>query len=407
MSLSASLIEAALVRRAAPDYAPEDWIALNRVSSELANVFTEGGFVPIEPAVMQPADLLFELYGEEIWERAFVLEDNRSESWCLRPDYTVPVLRAHLNSDGRGKPARYGYFGPVFRRQRDDGDGYLQHVQAGVEILGEPSTPLADAEILETSLRALSLAGAQSFDTIVGDLAVVSALINAADMPESWRRRLTRRFRRPSQFASLLAFFSGDLEGEAAARIAYLKSVGGLKDNEAAAAAAKLKNAPQIGDRSAEEIIERFLRQAKDAAAHPLAEATKSALSAALSISTPLTDAPKALRKVLKSGAFNETEELNTAIEGLEARVAALKAQKVELAGLRYDADFGRNLDYYDGFVFEMQATDASGALAKLGGGGRYDQLCRLLAPEEQLTGVGAALRPEAVLKLIESEEAA
>ncbi len=405
-----SPLAAALGRRAAPDYAGDDWVALNRVSSEFADVFSEAGFKPIEPAVLQPADLLFDLYGEEIWERAFLIEDDRSETWCLRPDFTVPVVRAHLASGIAARPARYGYFGPVFRRATGAEAGPLQHLQAGVEILGEPSAPEADAEILDISLKALELAGvgkgAGGFETVVGDLAVVAALLDAAEMPQSWRRRLRRRFRRPDQFASLLGGFGGALSGEAAARQAYLKSVGALEPADAAAAAAKLAalaEAPQIGVRSAEEIIERFLRQAADATAHPLPEATRRGLEEALSLSAPLPAAPAALRSV---EGLEPTEALGEAIDALEARIAALAARGVAVDALRYDADFGRNLEYYDGFVFEMQHRTAEGAIEKLGGGGRYDRLCRALAPETPFAGVGVALRPEAALALIAAAEA-
>lgn len=396
-----------LGRRAAPDYAGDDWAALNGVASEFAEAFSEAGFKPIEPATLQPADLLFELYGEEIWERAFVIEDDRRQAWCLRPDFTVPVLRAHLSAGLGATPARYGYFGPVFRRSAAGGSEDLQHVQAGVEILGEPSTPAADAEILDVSLKALSRAGAAGFETVVGDLAIVSALLDAAAMPESWRRRLRRRFRRPDQFAALLSGFGGALFGEAAARLAYLKTVGALDPKEAAAAAAKLSalaEAPQIGVRRAEEIIERFLRQAADAAAHPLPEATWRGLAAALTLSTPLAEAPSALRAI---EGLETTEALEAAIAALEARIAALEARGVATGGFRYDADFGRNLDYYDGFVFEMQSRRADGGVDKLGGGGRYDGLCRALAPDAPFGGVGVALRPEAALRLAARARAA
>lgn len=393
---------------AAPDYAGDDWAALNRVSSEFAGVFTEAGFLPIEPAALQPADLLFELYGEEIWERAFIIEGDHNDVWCLRPDFTVPVVRAHLAAGKAQRPARYGYFGPVFRRVEKGAvgaeAGRLQHLQAGVEILGEPAGPLADAEILDLSLQALRLAGVTGFETVVGDLAIVEALLDAAEMPESWRRRLRRRFRRTEQFATLLAGFGGALDGEAAARKAYLKSVGQLGSADAAAAAAKLSalaEAPQIGVRGPEEIIERFLRQAKDAVSYPLPEPTRRALETALTLSTPLADAPAALRAI---EGLRATEALGKAIDAFEARIAALAARGVASESLRYDADFGRNLDYYDGFVFEMQIKRPEGGIDKLGGGGRYDRLCAALSPEAPFAGVGAALRPEIAMRAAEAE---
>ena len=168
-----------------------------------------------------------------------------------------------------------------------------------------------------------------------------------------------------------------------------------------------LANAPQIGVRSADEIVERFLRQASDATAYPLSKETCAALEAALSISVPLTEAPSVLRARVAEGGLQETAALTGAIDGLAARIDALRERNVALETLRYDADFGRNLEYYDGFVFEMQHRLPDGGVEKLGGGGRYDKLFKRLSPQPPITGVGAALRPEAVLRTIDSEGAA
>ena len=58
-----------------------------------------------------------------------------------------------------------------------------------------------------------------------------------------------------------------------------------------------------------------------------------------------------------------------------------------------FDANFGRNLEYYDGFVFEM--TTETGA--QLATGGRYDALTRALGLGAATAAVGAVIRPAAV----------
>ena len=56
------------------------------------------------------------------------------------------------------------------------------------------------------------------------------------------------------------------------------------------------------------------------------------------------------------------------------------------LDAIRYDAAFGRPLDYYTGLVFEITAADAARPLA---GGGRYDRLLTLLGAKTPIPGVG------------------
>ena len=55
-------------------------------------------------------------------------------------------------------------------------------------------------------------------------------------------------------------------------------------------------------------------------------------------------------------------------------------------ASIRYDAAFGRPLDYYTGLVFEISAGDGARPLA---GGGRYDRLLTLLGAQTPIPGVG------------------
>ncbi|MEO1328503.1 MAG: ATP phosphoribosyltransferase regulatory subunit [Pseudomonadota bacterium] len=395
--------------------------ALNQVNYELTNIFNDAGFAPIEPAILQPADPLFELYGEEIWERAFVIEDAEQGSLCLRPDFTVPVARAHVAgaASARSAEARYGYFGPVFRRApQEDGPGAdalyetepspIQHLQAGIEVIrpvaaADGSEAELDAEVYDLAAKALKWAGAPAFETVVGDLGVIFSLLDALEMPPSWRKRLKRHFWRPTRFQQVLRGFAGAhaptgaSDGEPG-RAAFLRAVGGLAPAEAEAAVLGMIaqfEIPQIGVRTAGEAAERFLRLSADAAEPPLASEALALVEDVIAVKGPLPEAVERLR------AFNGRVgvDLSRSLDRLAARTDALGRRGVEVGALVFDAAFGRNLEYYDGFVFEMRTVDAFGdAPLKLGGGGRYDRLFQAIRCETPLAGVGAALRPEAIV---------
>ena len=55
------------------------------------------GAMRVEPAALQPADVLLDLYGEDIRARAFVTRDEGAEM-MLRPDFTVPIVRLHMDA---------------------------------------------------------------------------------------------------------------------------------------------------------------------------------------------------------------------------------------------------------------------------------------------------------------------
>ena len=70
--------------------------------------------MPVEADMLLPADTLLDLYGEDIRARAYVTADPLRGEMMLRPDFTVPVVQAHMQG---AEPARYCYLGEVFRKQ--------------------------------------------------------------------------------------------------------------------------------------------------------------------------------------------------------------------------------------------------------------------------------------------------
>ncbi len=58
----------------------------------------------------------------------------------------------------------------------------------------------------------------------------------------------------------------------------------------------------------------------------------------------------------------------------MEARLAALKALGIASDAISFAARFGRNMEYYTGFVFELWSRDKEGPV-QVAGGGRYDTL--------------------------------
>jgi histidyl-tRNA synthetase len=77
-----------------------------------------------------------------------------------------------------------------------------------------------------------------------------------------------------------------------------------------------------------------------------------------------------------------------TALSILEAwrhLVELLDAYDIDAARIRLQPALSRNWDYYTGIVFELHTSDAR----RLGGGGRYDELARLLGAEHDIPAVG------------------
>ena len=72
----------------------------------------------------------------------------------------------------------------------------------------------------------------------------------------------------------------------------------------------------------------------------------------------------------------------------------------VDMAGVEFSAEFGRNVGYYTGFVFEV-LVDALGPSSPVGGCGRYDGLIRAVGAPCDVPAVGGAIHTERLLAVV------
>jgi ATP phosphoribosyltransferase regulatory subunit len=378
-----------------PEYDAELLKALDAQAAAILGVFAAKAYTRVEPPVLQPADVFLDRSGEEIRRRTFVLNDPSGRELCLRPDLTIPVCRMFL-ATGAKVPARYAYHGPAFRSQPNEPERPTQFLQTGVECLGVPDRDAADAEVLTLAVEALRAAGLKAFTIKIGDVGLFGGLIDALDIPPLWRGRLKRHFWRPAYFGTLLERLSAD--GAAPAQ-AYLAHLGQSGDAEARAALEGLLDylgaTPEavIGGRTRAEIVDRLLEQAAEAAAVRLDRKAVALLERVLSISGGARAAMETIRAVLKDAGVT----LDAPLAAMEQRIATLERLGLAETDMQFAARFGRNMEYYTGFVFELWSRDAEGAV-QIAGGGRYDTLLNILGAGRDIAAVGCAIRSERVL---------
>ena len=321
--------------------------------------FVAAGAVRVEPPVLLDAGPLLDLYGEDIRARAFTAQDPLRGEAMLRPDFTVPLVQAHM-AEGAA-PARYAYAGEVFRRQETDAARPREYLQAGLEVIGGDDAAAAEAEVFAILSDALApWAPAPA----TGDIGLLIAAVASLDTTEARRAALRRHVPRPRRFRRLMERYTG----RAAPRPAPEPS-----------------EAPVLGLRGADEIAARLDRLAAEAATPPIAAAQAEALSALLDLSMPLASAPAALHTLA-----GDLPGLAPAVARLEARVDALAGRGLDPAALPFAPAAGRTaMEYYDGFTF----TFGLGA-ETVATGGRYDALTAALGGGATLPAVGGVIRP-------------
>ncbi|MEI9994266.1 MAG: ATP phosphoribosyltransferase regulatory subunit [Rhizomicrobium sp.] len=366
--------------------------ALNVQALAILKSFEARGYVRHEPSVLQPADIFLDRSGEEIRRRTFTLTDPSGRELCLRPDLTIPICK-HAVDTAAALPARLCYNGLAFRHQPSEPHRPTQFFQAGVELLGLEDGAAGEIETMTLAIEALHAAGLKDFDMKVGDLALFGALVDALDVPAQWRARLKRHFWRAGYFEALLNRLT---HGAATDAQRLLGSLGNLNAAESRAAIEGLMDmvadAPQ-GARTREEIVERLMEQAADAAALRLDPRIAAVITSLLSVSGTAQSAIGEIRTLTKDAGI----ALDAPLAAMEARLAALKSLGIDPGRVAFAARFGRNMEYYTGFVFELWSADAEGRV-QVAGGGRYDALMEALGAPHRIPAVGFSIRTERVL---------
>ena len=367
----------AVTMSAAPDARAEALVAS----------YERAGYARLAPALLQPAEPFLDLSGEDIRKRMYLTLDPSGRELCLRPDLTIPVSRDYLASPRAGKPTGYCYLGPVFRHREDGSNEFLQ---AGIESFGRTDTAATDAEMLALGLETATHYGVTDPEIRMGDVGLFAALVAALDLAPAWKRRLVKDFNRKKSLAEDLERLSLVAANGRPEYQGVLAALAGADPKGAHALVTDLLSIAGItavGGRSVGEIADRFLEQAALGAATALPRETRQVIEKFLAISGDPDDVAEKLRAL----ASDVSDALSPAIDLMESRTGFLAARGVDLKRIRFSTAFGRGVDYYTGFEFELHDARSDGG-NPLVAGGRYDGLLTRLGAPAPIPAVGFAV---------------
>lgn len=340
------------------------------LGQKLLAAFRDAGAAEIAPDMLLPAESLLDLYGEDIRARAYVTPDPIRGEMMLRPDFTVPVVQAHMENGA--DPARYCYLGEVFRKQ-DTGDTRPEaprdneYLQAGFELFSHE--PGADAEVFALFHNLLSPYRVHSE---TGDMGLLLDAVRGLPLSELRREALLHHIWRAGRFQRLLLRFSTVTEPR--------------EFPETSAA--------WSGLRSRDEMQARIERLQMDAGAEPLPAIWTERLDHLFAIRAPASEAVAKLRDLAR-----DWPQIEAAVGRIEARFAAIADAGVDPAQVVFDASHGRStMEYYDGFTFTFMAEQKD--WPPLASGGRYDALTSVLGKGRRIAAIGGIIRPGLLAEL-------
>jgi ATP phosphoribosyltransferase regulatory subunit len=244
--------------------------------------------------------------------------------------------------------------------------------------------------MLALGLESVGQYGLDAPDIRVGDVALFAALIDALDLAPAWKRRLAKDFNRKTSLAHDLERLAEERQGAAAEYRGVLAALAGADPKGAHALVTDLLSIAGItavGGRPVSEIADRFLEQSALGASAGLPKEVRGLIERFLAIGGP----PDRAAALIRALAAEANITLDPALDMLEDRTRLLATRGIAPGRIQFSTAFGRGLDYYTGFVFELHQDDARQA-GPLVAGGRYDGLLTRLGAPAPIPAVGFAV---------------
>lgn len=351
-----------------------------KTARSLRDGFEALGGQVVKADVLQSANTLLDLYGEDIRARAYVTTDPLRGEMMLRPDFTVPVVQMHMET--YAEPARYTYAGKVFRQQDSDLNRANEYVQVGYEVFDGKDPAGADAEVFAAVSDALSGLAVRA---ATGDIGLLTAAISGLNTTDARKAALLRHLWRPQRFKALLDRFSGRVPVPET-RAALLAAENPFENTVA-----------DFGLRTRAEVTTRIDALRLDASTPPISSEERSLIDEILNLRETVPNVLSHLRDIAV-----DLPAITGAVEQLARRSDAMAKRDIDIDALEFEGSYGRtSLEYYDGFVFGFYATDRAD-LPPIATGGRYDALTAQLGNGRAVPAVGGVIRPDLVIAVQE-----
>ena len=337
-------------------------------SEKIINVFKKDGFTLSEPDVLLDSEYIIQRSGENFRKLMLTFEDDTGKSMCLRPDLTVASCIKYLKENSKAT-SRIFYSGQAYRRSSNPKEKIIND-QLGIEIIGSKKKAVDDEKVLKTILKSIDKTKIGNITIKVGDVSLFEKLIESLRIPERWKMRLKRHFWRPQYFEDLLNRLETNSDVDPVAIDLDNKKFSEMKN---------LDQNREIANRRVSEILSRFDRKMKDPRSFSENKEIVKIIREFLKINCSIDKIERILKDFIKKYKLSKNilSDL-TAIKNLS---------KISYKTI-FSTNFGRDIEYYTGMVFEIYNSSKK----EVARGGRYDGLLKSLGSKKNISAVGAAI---------------
>ena len=336
-----------------------------KLSEKIIKTFRSNGFVLSEPDVLLDSEYIIQRSGENFRRSMLTFENEDGKVMCLRPDLTVASCIKYLEKKSKSK---IYYSGQAYRRSNQK-TSELINDQLGIEILGSKNKLQDDYKVIKTILNSAEKIKSKKIEIKVGDISLFNRLINSLDMPERWKLRLIRHFWRPKYFEELLKRLEKNSDIDSVTFDADKKRFDEMK---------KMEQDKVIAGRTIAEILKRFDKKIKDPRSFNEGKQIVRIIRSFLKINCKLSKLDETLLNFAKKN--NLKEKIFKEFKSIQN----LKKFNIKV---NFITNFGRDIEYYTGIVFEIFSGEK-----EIARGGRYDDLLKSLGAKKNIPAVGAAI---------------
>ena len=272
------------------------------------------------------------------------------------------------------------YSGQAYRRSSNPKEKIIND-QLGVEIIGSKKKAVDDEKVLKTILKSIDKTKIGNITIKVGDVSLFEKLIESLKIPERWKLRLKRHFWRPQYFEDLLNRLETNSDVDPMAIDLDKKKFSEMKN---------LDQNKEIANRKVSEILSRFDRKIKDPRSFSENKKIVKIIREFLKINCSIDKIERILKDFIKKYKLSKNilSDL-TAIKNLS---------KISYKTI-FSTNFGRDIEYYTGMVFEIFTLKNKKEIAR---GGRYDNLLKSLGSKKNISAVGAAINLKNLSRVVQ-----
>ncbi len=394
------------------DRDPEDAAFAARISADLTETLARFGYRTVETPLIEYADLFLTKSGDEAINRLFTFE-LYGRQLCLRSEFTASAARLYVERfQHNPKPIRWQFAGPVFRYETPGRNHSRQFTMIGSELIG-PSGAAGDAETMGMAAHGLSKLGLNDWVLSVGHVGLASSVLDRFDLDRRTRRFMLGQIENLHRTDRGRAYVEAQFERMVAQSLTpnpsphaergapaisdppspFMERGLGGEANLAHALQLLLESA-NLGTtgtgRTNEDVARRLLTKQQRATHRGEVNAALDFLERFTAISGAPAEAFVSMDTLLP-----DDPAIREMARGFQNSVDLLAAYDIDPARIQVDMSLARGLNYYTGVVFEIHAADGG----QLCGGGRYDDLLRVLGATQDTPAIGFAYGVERIIE--------